>query len=230
CRCNCVSGSAYSPSLNRSGRCGRNCRVSAGPTIDLPLFCVTGPSMCGLRNPACPSEPATVAVPMSLRASMMSLGGRVIFAMLMAAGMGMISIPCRCGWLPVGIGAVVTAQVRRLPEPEALLADPLLVDVDAQARRVADDVVGVFERVLAGEVFGVVEAVVKLARRGARLEPGEVGNRRREMHGGGGADRPERIVRHEVDVMRLAPAGHLHGLGETADVADVDAVELVDVA
>ena len=37
---------------------------------------------------------------------------------------------------------------------------------------------------------------------------------------------PERVVRHQVDVVRLAPAGDLHRLGEAADVADVDAREL----
>ena len=51
-----------------------------------------------------------------------------------------------------------------------------------------------------------------------------------KMHGRGGADRPERIVRHHVDIVRLAPAGDLHRLGEAADIADVDAVELVDAA
>jgi hypothetical protein len=46
----------------------------------------------------------------------------------------------------------------------------------------------------------------------------------------GGADRPERVVRHHVDVVRLAPAGDLHRLGQAAHVADVDPVELMDAA
>ena len=55
-----------------------NCSVSAGPTIDLPLFQLTGPCMCGLRMPMWPSVPATVAAPMSFSASMRSLGGRMM--------------------------------------------------------------------------------------------------------------------------------------------------------
>ena len=55
-----------------------NCSVSAGPTIDLPGFQLTGPCMCGLRMPMWPSVPATVAAPMSFSASISSLGGRVM--------------------------------------------------------------------------------------------------------------------------------------------------------
>ena len=35
---------------------------------------------------------------------------------------------------------------------------------------------------------------------------------------------------HHVDVVGLGPAGDLHRLGQAADVADVDAVELGEVA
>ena len=42
---------AYSPSLNRSGRCGRHCSVRAGPQIDLPMVWGRMPVICGLRKP-----------------------------------------------------------------------------------------------------------------------------------------------------------------------------------
>src|SRR6185437_15923798 len=76
----------------------------------------------------------------------------------------------------------------------------------------------------------VILAAALFGWRGARLEPAEIGNGGGKVHGRRGADRPERIMRHHVDIMRLAPAGDLHRLGEAADIADVDAIELVDAA
>ena len=48
--------------------------------------------------------------------------------------------------------------------PVALLRGQGLVDVDAEARLVTDAIVGPFERERPGEEFGIVEAVIKLAR------------------------------------------------------------------
>jgi len=78
--------------------------------------------------------------------------------------------------------------MRRFPLPVALLRSQCLVDVDAKARLVTDAIAGPFERQQSGEQFGIVEAVIELARRSARLEPGEVWNGGREMDRGGGAD------------------------------------------
>src|SRR3954454_60603 len=73
-----------------------NCRVNAGPTIDLPTFCATGPTMWGLRNPMCPSVPATVAAPMSLSPSISSLGGRTMSdVFVMVTSMERTTVPDR---------------------------------------------------------------------------------------------------------------------------------------
>src|SRR3712207_7619193 len=48
---------------------------------------------------------------------------------------------------------------------------------------------------------------------------------RSQVDGGGGADGAERVVGHQVDVVRFAPAGDLHRLGQPADVADVRSEE-----
>src|SRR6476620_8722240 len=98
-----------------------NCSVSAGPTIDLPLFQLTGPTMCGWLMPMWPSVPAIVAAPISCSASIMSFGGRLmpgvcVMADLQLAGMA----------LPVGDGTVGAREVRSLPELEALLVDERL--------------------------------------------------------------------------------------------------------
>src|SRR5205807_9301600 len=46
----------------------------------------------------------------------------------------------------------------------------------------------------------------------------------------GGADGAERVVGHEVDVMRLGHAGDLHRFGQPADVAHIDAGEVGNAA
>src|SRR6478735_906742 len=50
------------------------------------------------------------------------------------------------------------------------------------------------------------------------------------MYRGGRADGAERIVRHQIDVVRFAPASHLHRLGEPANIANVDPIKLMDAA
>ena len=62
-----------------------------------------------------------------------------------------------------------------------------------------------------------------LAAGGTRLEPTEIGHRRRQMDRGRRADGPQGIVRHQVDIVRLGPAGDLFRLCQAAQVADVDA-------
>ncbi len=50
------------------------------------------------------------------------------------------------------------------------------------------------------------------------------------MDGRGRAHRSKGIVRHQIDIVRLAPASDLHRLREPADIADIEPVELMDVA
>ena len=50
------------------------------------------------------------------------------------------------------------------------------------------------------------------------------------MHGRGRTHRAKGIVRHQVHIVRLAPAGDFHRLGQPADIADIESVELVDAA
>lgn len=50
------------------------------------------------------------------------------------------------------------------------------------------------------------------------------------MYGRGGAHRTKGIVRHQVHIVRLAPASDLHRFGEPADIADIEPVELMDAA
>ena len=69
----------------------------------------------------------------------------------------------------------------RFPLPVALFSDQCLVDVDPEPRPVADAIAGPFQREQSGKQLGVVEAVVELTRRSARLEPGEIRDGRREM-------------------------------------------------
>jgi hypothetical protein len=53
--------------------------------------------------------------------------------------------------------------------------------------------------------ISIIKASVRLGRLRSR-------NRSREVNVGGGADRPEGVVGHEVDVVRLAPPSHLGSL------------------
>ena len=111
----------------------------------------------------------------------------------LAGGAQREAVVARSRLLPVCHRAVPANKMGRLPRPIALFRDQRLVDVDAEARPVADAVAGAFQGQHSGEEVGVVEAVVELARRGAGLEPGEVGNGGGEVHRGGGADRAERL-------------------------------------
>jgi hypothetical protein len=60
------------------------------------------------------------------------------------------------------------------------------------------------------------------------FQPGPVGHGGAQLHAGGGADWSQRVVRHQVDVVGLAPAGHLHGFGKSANVANVDASKVCE--
>ena len=50
------------------------------------------------------------------------------------------------------------------------------------------------------------------------------------MYGRGRAHWTKGIVRHQVHIVRLAPASDLHRLGEPADIANIEPVELMDAA
>ena len=62
------------------------------------------------------------------------------------------------------------------------------------------------------------------------FEPGEVGHRRRQMHRSRRTDRPQWIVRHQVDIVRLGQASDLHRLSQAADIAHVKAGKLRDAS
>ena len=116
--------------------------------------------------------------------------------------------------------------MRCFPEAQALRPYRCFIDLNAETRQVTDRIIGAVEPRLHREEIGIVEA--QLGFRDPRFEPREIGHRCGEMHGRGRAHRTKRIVRHQIDIMRFAPAGDLHGLGEPADIADIKPVELVN--
>jgi hypothetical protein len=50
------------------------------------------------------------------------------------------------------------------------------------------------------------------------------------MHRGRRADGTNRIVRHQIDIVRFAPAGHVHRLGGPTNIANVEQGKRVDAA
>lgn len=65
---------------------------------------------------------------------------------------------------------------------------------------------------------------------GRVLLDGEVGDRRRNLETRGEADRGERVVRHDLNVVRLGHGGDFLRTGDATAEGDVDAHELERVA
>src|SRR5262245_46258751 len=130
--------------------------------------------------------------------------------------------------LPVRNGTVAALKVRRFPEAQTLCPDRRFVDLDAEPRQIADRIIGAVEPWLHREEIGIVEAQLYFGRPG--LEPREVGYRGGEMNGRSRAHWTKRIVRHQIHIVRLAPACDFHRLGEPADIANIEPVKLVNPA
>ncbi|NDE76700.1 MAG: HlyD family efflux transporter periplasmic adaptor subunit [Proteobacteria bacterium] len=107
-----------------------------------------------------------------------------------------------------------------LPAPGTLRSG-MFVEFDSQARTVGDDQSRSHALVLHWKQAFVVEA--RLFRRGLTdLKGREVWHGGRKVRGCGGADGAERVVWHEVDVVRFGPPCDLHRFRESSNVADVD--------
>src|SRR5918994_4020579 len=120
--------------------------------------------------------------------------------------------------LPVGIGAIRTAPAGWCPELEGVVHDGRLVELDAQARGGREGEAAALGLETNGEEVARAVAVVPRE----ILEEGEVGGGAGEVDGGGGGDRPEGVVGHEVDVVGLAPTGDLARFSDPTDVAEVE--------
>ena len=120
---------------------------------------------------------------------------------------------------PVGHRTIGSAQMGRFPEPETFLGEPGFIDVDAKPRRVGHRIGHTLQRGLVDERTVLLVTAIEVSLVPPGLKPGKIGHRGGEVNGRRRTDRTERVVRHHVDIMRLAPAGHFHGLGEAADIA-----------
>src|SRR5215217_8142438 len=131
---------------------------------------------------------------------------------------------------PVCHGAVPPPQMWRLPEREALLGDQFLVHFDTESGRVRHRIMGSLQPGLYWEEVRVVEPEMRFSRTCAGFEPGKVRYGGREMEGRRRTDWPERVMRHHVNVVSFAPGSDLHRFRQSADVADIKAIVLVNVA
>ncbi len=197
-----------------------NCSVSAGPAMARPGLPATGPCMCGLRMPNGPSVPATVAAPRACNAVDQVSGGRVMSG---------------CGHdIPAAYQLVTEPSARRRCGASQNLKlccwISVFVDLDAQARRIADRD---RRRLRCGAGRGrirIVKAQMCFAGDARVSSQEKLGTAAPKCTVAAVQIGPKRVVRHHVDIMRLGPAGDFHRFGQAADVADVDAVELVNVA
>ena len=94
----------------------------------------------------------------------------------------------------------------------------LLVEVDAEAGHVRGERVAVLPADLLRE-----QVYVEGPRPLRHLLHADVRRRHAEGDARGGADRAQRVMRNDVDIVSLAPVGHLQRLGQPAHDAQVDA-------
>src|SRR4051812_14772509 len=99
--------------------------------------------------------------------------------------------------------------MRHLIETKGL--QDILVYLDAKAGSARQSETISVDPRLDGEHDLIVEPLI-LGRRPPDLEPREVRYRDRHMSHSGQADRADRVMRHEVYVVRLGQAGDLHRL------------------
>jgi hypothetical protein len=117
-------------------------------------------------------------------------------------------------------------EMWRLPDFDGLSGRKFLIQIHAQAGSIQHSKSGALAPWLQGEQVGVLRPMLDEGR--ADLEPREVGYRCRQLDGGGSADAAQWIVRHEVDIVCLRPAGRLHGLRQLANISHVDAGKVGD--
>src|SRR5262245_22356303 len=126
--------------------------------------------------------------------------------------------------LPVCKAPIQPPELRAVALAVAGRAGGFFVELHSQARAVRRQQVAVLEGDLDGEDVRKHAA----GDAGQLLDP-EVAGGQIQVEAGGRRDRPERIVRRELDVVGLAPARDLPGLGDPAADAEVDPAVLDQV-
>src|SRR4051812_19407205 len=107
--------------------------------------------------------------------------------------------------LPVRICAVRALPVRSFPHDEGVVGDSVFIELDTETGRSWQWIAVNLKFKHSGEQL----ARIRRANLVLKFKHGEVVGGDAEMHAGGGGDRAERIVRHQIDVMRFAPTGDL---------------------
>ena len=111
------------------------------------------------------------------------------------------------------------------PVLELVGLESVFVHVDAEAGFGGHRVHGAFQFDLMGEDVFVGAAIVA-QHLCFGFQPREVGDGCAKVNRRRCTDRPQRVVRHQVNVVRFCPASYFHRLREAAHVADVDPSEV----
>src|SRR3712207_3221462 len=111
--------------------------------------------------------------------------------------------------------------MRRLRGAKLLASNIALIDIHAESRRVRNNVAAAIKGYLDRKYVCSIKPKL-LYGRASTFEPGEIRYGCSKMDASRSTNRPKRVVRHEIHVVGLAPAGNFHSLCEAADVANVN--------
>ena len=122
---------------------------------------------------------------------------------------------------PIGMAAVRLVEVGHVGQRMGVIGHGVFVELDAQPRPRGQRKGRAVTLQLHGEEIGrtLVDSRVD-------LNPGKVVDGKTEMDRRRRADRAQRVVGHDIDIVRFAPATDLVRLGQPTNVADIHAAKV----